>query len=107
MSEQIEGMVGRCDNHHEIEKTVDYCFSCDRIEFDGRLWMPVVAPIVMRCADCRYWEIAKECLNYQDGNRYGKCKHPIVQCEIVGDAYIKEYGTDDLQFCSNFEGRST
>lgn len=63
----------------------------------------IVEEVGMRCADCKYWEAIAN----QEGNRkYGKCYNPIVWVEVVGDAYIKSYETDDSQFCSNFERRS-
>lgn len=30
----------KCENHHAVEKLSSYCFSCDKIEFDGRTWLP-------------------------------------------------------------------
>jgi hypothetical protein len=41
MSEQKDS---KCYKHRDFEQSVKYCPSCDRIEFDGRIWMPVIAP---------------------------------------------------------------
>jgi DnaJ-class molecular chaperone len=69
-----------------VEKIAIYCFSCDRLEFDGRVWEPTKdkKPIIQKkCPACK-------------GRGLATKFYELVLCPMChGTGLVEDKGTDE------------
>jgi hypothetical protein len=58
----------------------------------------------MRCIDCVKWYVDEYCAKDKIEYQYGSCiRGGPGEIKLRGDAYVDEYITDALDFCSEFK----
>ena len=62
----------------------------------------------MRCDECKHWEVADYCKDFEKGNQSGICSEIIYALEIeyYGDSALYSIITEGDFFCANFEEKT-
>ncbi|AUR88242.1 hypothetical protein NVP1111B_48 [Vibrio phage 1.111.B._10N.286.45.E6] len=67
----------------------------------------------MKCNQCKFWTVGKECQGYEENNQWGECSEILGSLSEVtlqtgmGGGYVKSIETDGLFFCKSFQQKPT